>query len=374
MVFSDSSRARPDHKLPGLEVLRFAAALAVVLWHYQHFAFTADKSTALIKQQFPFYDLLEPFYEVGLFGVQLFWCISGYIFFWKYVTAIADRSVDGRTFFVFRLSRLYPLHLVTLLLVATAQLIYFRLNGTFFVYQDNDAKHLMLQLALASNWGLEQGDSFNGPIWSISIEVLIYVVFFLLLRFVSSSPLLNIAVIAACVAAPHAGVRSQICDCLAFFYVGGLAAMLRRRLARTAISSRAVNGAAWLLVAAMFLALLLLPVTPSAYTVLLGVLPMVVFCCAQPMQLSSAAQRAAEAAGNTTYASYLLHFPIQLATAIGFSAAGMPIPWQSPALLLAFLIATLAASYLTYRWFEAPAQVLIRHTLLRRRVGPALQG
>jgi peptidoglycan/LPS O-acetylase OafA/YrhL len=53
-------------------------------------------------------------YEAGECGVWIFWCISGFIFSWKYRDTISGRSVGGRTFFVFRLSRLYPLHLVTL--------------------------------------------------------------------------------------------------------------------------------------------------------------------------------------------------------------------------------------------------------------------
>ena len=34
------TKALPSgHKLPGLELLRLAAAFAVVLWHYRHFSF-----------------------------------------------------------------------------------------------------------------------------------------------------------------------------------------------------------------------------------------------------------------------------------------------------------------------------------------------
>ena len=128
----------PATKLLGLELLRFVAAFAVLIWHYQHFAYVADKAVDLARTSLPLYGLLQPFYEAGEHGVWLFWCISGYIFFWKYRDAIHDRSTGGWTFFVLRLSRLYPLHLVTLLLVAILQPIYFGLNGYFFVYQDND--------------------------------------------------------------------------------------------------------------------------------------------------------------------------------------------------------------------------------------------
>jgi peptidoglycan/LPS O-acetylase OafA/YrhL len=102
----------------GLELLRFVAALAVIVWHYSGFSYVADSPVNLFKNRLPFYGLLQPLYETGEYAVWALWCISGFIFFWKYRDAIADRSIGCGRFFVFRLSRLYPLHLVTLALVA----------------------------------------------------------------------------------------------------------------------------------------------------------------------------------------------------------------------------------------------------------------
>jgi Acyltransferase family len=193
-----TSTTPPTEKLLGLEALRFFAAFAVLIWHYQHFSYVADTPVDFVRNQLPFYGLFYPFYEAGVYGVWLFWCISGFIFFWKYRDAISGRTVGGWKFFVFRLSRLYPLHLVTLLMVALMQPIYFYLHGFFFVYQNNDVQHFIPQLFMASDWGLLRSNSFNGPIWSISVEVLVYAVFFLTLRFATKSPLANVIVIAIC--------------------------------------------------------------------------------------------------------------------------------------------------------------------------------
>jgi peptidoglycan/LPS O-acetylase OafA/YrhL len=186
---------RPANKLLGLEVLRFLTAFAILVFHYRHFAFVADKPVGLVNDRLPLYGLLHAFYDHGTRGVWIFWCISGFIFFWKYRDAIADRSVGGWRFFVLRFSRLYPLHIATLLLVALVQPLYFNLNGYFFVYQDNDLLHFLPQLLMASNWGFQDVLSFNGPIWSISIEVLVYFFFFIMLL-ATRSWLLNLVVIA----------------------------------------------------------------------------------------------------------------------------------------------------------------------------------
>ncbi len=78
-------------------------------------------------------------------------------------------------------------------------------------------------------------------------------------------------------------------------------------------------------------------------------------------------QKAVEAAGNMTYSSYLLHFPIQLMIVIGFALAKMRIPLYDETFFVVYLAVTLLASYLAFRYFEAPAQNLIRELLLRPR-------
>jgi peptidoglycan/LPS O-acetylase OafA/YrhL len=356
----DKLTSPPADKLLGLELLRFAAAFAVLIWHYQHFAYVADKAVDFAADRLPLYGLLQPFYEAGEYGVWLFWCISGYIFFWKYRDAIHDRLIGGWTFFVLRLSRLYPLHLVTLALVALLQPIYFHLNGYFFVYQDNDLQHFLLQIFLASNWGLQSALSFDGPIWSISVEVLVYVLFFVLLRFVTKSALLNLVIIVGCV-----GARGQLFACLSFFYMGGLAAMARRAISPTAFRNT-IDAIAWFIVVAVPLLAWIFMFYPTDRLdyALLAYMPVLIFCLGRDFRLPAPAQRLIEAAGNMTYSSYLLHFPIQLMIVLGFAIFGAPVPFYDATFFVSFVSATLLASYLTYRYFEAPAQIFVRRRLL----------
>jgi peptidoglycan/LPS O-acetylase OafA/YrhL len=352
----------PSEKLLGLEALRFIAAFAVLIWHYQHFSYVADKPVGFVTGEQPFYGLLRPFFEAGEYGVWVFWCISGFIFFWKYRQIISNRAIGGWTFFVFRLSRLYPLHFVTLMAVALLQPIYLHQNGFYFVFLNNDIQHLLPQLVMASDWGFVRSESFNGPIWSISVEVLVYAIFFLGLRFATRSPLLNVVVVLACMNIPI-----QICSCLAFFYAGGLAAIGRRALAQSQLRV-GVEAAAWGVAAAVpasiWLFSLLAAIVPWIF--LLSYTPVLLFCLSAPHALSVPTQRLVQAAGNMTYSSYLLHFPIQLTMAVGYSLLGRPIPCHEDWFFLAYIGTTLLASYATYRWFEAPAQALLRGALLSR--------
>ena len=45
--------------------------------------------------------------------------------------------------------------------------------------QINDLKHFLLSIPLMQYWGWQDNQSFNGPSWSLSTEILAYLVFFL---------------------------------------------------------------------------------------------------------------------------------------------------------------------------------------------------
>ncbi len=365
MTTPTSPPHRQENKLLGLEAIRFVAALAVLVFHYDHFAYVADKPVHFVREHLPLYDVLGFFYDYGLCGVQVFWCLSGFIFFWKYKDAIAQQVVTWKSFFIFRFSRLYPLHLATLLLVAVLQPIYFVQKGYYYVYQNNDIAQFIAQLFLANNWTLERVHSFNGPIWSISVEVLVYLVFFLMLRYISPSAWVNIAVVLLCVAAKLAGISPPILDCLVFFYAGGLAAITLRNFATTKYRRLTVGLAlAFVLMAPVAIgATQAYQYSHFAFVFLLTYVPALLYVTAQNFSAPAAVQRAVEAAGNMTYSSYLLHFPIQLTIALYFDYIGQPIPYYSLAFFTVFMLATLVASYCVYRLFEKPAQNYLRKTL-----------
>src|SRR5262249_47299325 len=135
--------------------------------------------------EFPAAQFLRFFYEQGGKAVSLFFVISGFVFYWLYSRAVASTRIGAQEFALLRFSRLYPLHLATLLIVAALQPLYLSATGSYFIYAYNDAKHFVLNLFFASFWGLQSDQSFNGPSWSISIEILLYAVFFLVVRFIS---------------------------------------------------------------------------------------------------------------------------------------------------------------------------------------------
>ena len=358
-------RAKQDNKLLGLEVIRFISALSVLIWHYQHFFYIADKPTDFIKEQQPLYSLLSLFYNYGYNGVYVFWCISGFIFFWKYREIIASNTISYKKFFVFRFSRLYPLHIITLFLVIILQAIYFVKKSYFFVYQNNDIRHFAYQLFLASDWGFTKGPSFNGPIWSVSVEVLIYCFFFITLKNLSKSSFVNIAVLLICLGAKYFEVTSPIFNCLTLFYIGGSSAIAFKHIQTTKYYKQ-------LRYLSLF-SLLALPVfiymTNSyqhrhfAPLFLMAYTPILLFFSAQHFNTSPAIKKTIQAAGNITYSSYLIHFPLQIAIALYFLNLEQKIPYYSSVFFIGFISVTLILSHYIYKLFELPAQNYLRRKL-----------
>jgi peptidoglycan/LPS O-acetylase OafA/YrhL len=181
-----SSQPRSAERYLSLDVLRGLAALSVVVYHWEHFLFfPGQDATPHAHASQPFYEVLRPLYDSGYMAVDLFFSLSGFIFFCFYANRIRYEGLSGGHFAYLRLSRLYPLHFLTLLLVAVLQYFYFNRYDAYFVYQDNDLRRFILQLLFASNWLPNEPYSFNGPIWSVSIEILLYALFFCVCRYAS---------------------------------------------------------------------------------------------------------------------------------------------------------------------------------------------
>ncbi|MEJ2793941.1 acyltransferase [Iodobacter sp. LRB] len=354
-----------NNKLLGLEVLRFIAAFSVLIWHYQHFSSMTSSSSIFIINRQPFYGLLSFLYNYGFYAVQIFWGLSGYIFFWKYRDLLTGKKITGKMFFILRFARIYPLHFATLIFVFILQLIYFMKSGEYFIYKNNDSFHFILQLVMASNWGFESGSSFNGPIWSVSVEVFVYFVFYFVLRAFGPSAWVNVAIILLCGLSTIIKVHSSIFLCLAFFYTGGLTAIIVRKLdsygGRNV--SYVISCIYVLIVPFIFSKMNFFDSQSRNFIFLLLYLPMVLFILSGNYVIHPRMSKGVEIAGNMTYSSYLIHYPIQLVIVLFCILYKKEIPFYSNVFFLFFIFITFFCSYFIYKYFEFPMQSYFRKLL-----------
>lgn len=354
----------PDH-FHAVDLLRGLAACAILLYHYRHMQFPPgvfDIYGGDMAGELPLYGWLFPFYLYGNWAVQVFWMISGFVFAKVY----AGKDTPGRDFALRRFARLYPLHFVTLLIVAALQPIAIERLGAPLIFGNIDAWHFILNLFLVPAWGLERGMSFNAPIWSVSVELLIYLLFWLVSKRLLSrglaGPLLLI-VGAGLMLRVEIG-SPNIWQCAQYFFIGTALFHI------AAHHARPVRDLG-LIVAAMATACVLM--TTLAAEVRLGnfFLPFAIALVGAAALIDlgpwGAGFSRLRFIGDSTYGIYLWNVPIQIAVLLVCAGLGIPATvWQHPAMLIAYLALCCIAGWLSFTWFEKPANRAILRLAERR--------
>lgn len=373
-------------RLHSLDALRTVAALAVVLAHWPQHFFAVAKFGRPISDA-PFYEELAGGYSNGPTAVTFFFCLSGFIFYWLYSDAVHQGKIGFGAFALLRFSRLYPLHMATLLALVPLVVVFHAMTGADFIYNNNDAYHFGLNVAFIQYWGVEEGLSWNGPSWSISVEIALYLLFFAVCRLLAPNVLQTIGLILASMALAH---FSSIAAGSIAFFAGGLAyhGFGRAQRHRT-VSAVAIAVLTTILIWRLFGPLTEGDVARRAVESLRNVIPsgsiddlllrgLLIFCGrARELALfpsliftfafleSATPQlpwHVLAKLGHISFGVYLLHFPMQLAVmiiALALSWPGDVFTW--PITFMGFFSCLLLSAFASYRYLERPAMVAVRH-------------
>ena len=350
-----------------LDTFRGLASLSVVVWHYQHF-FSPEAgviSPSFVPDQQPFYHVLRLFYVYGHEAVPVFFTLSGFVMFATYYQRISTREVSAWRFAALRFSRLYPLHLATLLFVVVVQQLSYAVDGKYIIFALNDGWHFALQLLFASHWGLQSGYSFNGPIWSVSVEIVLYAMFFVLTIVLGQrvqNPLIAVlAMFCAAVGLSHIPVAQALAHPAACFFLGGIAHAIW-----AAANSRRHQVVLAGTTAAVFASALAAHATvlPQAYLLHFIVFPAAIIFLAAVQCLLPTAGRGTRVLGDITYATYLIHSPIQISIMLMAKSTGYGVDFQTPAVFLLYFATVILLSIPIHHYFELPMQHWCRRKLL----------
>ncbi|RBL91361.1 acyltransferase family protein [Chitinophaga flava] len=380
-----------------LDAFRGIAAIIVILFHWQVFFYPGDVFVPEgdLNPQLPLYPYLSLFYTHGMLSVDIFFQLSGFIFFWLYSNAIASGKINFKKFSIYRISRLYPLHLVTLIAVAILQAIMYRRMGHYFFIQYNDIYHFCLNLLFMQNWGVEVGPSFNAPSWSVSVEIFLYLLFFLIckLKWHTNKMLLLLLI--------PAGAVMQHYDILIgkgvfSFFLGSLlyytySYILQQNKARQYFKIIGIlTIILWTLTVIFYYypffeqicnygIIRLNPnISPDKAADIYGVIRNLLFrvtvapCTILSLVLLETVRgqlhRRWALLGNCSYAIYLLHFPLQIVTVLLMQQFHLDrhlllSPWA----MILFVSMVFLLSMAVFYYFEQPAQDKIRQATLSRK-------
>jgi hypothetical protein len=208
---------RTIRPLAGIQILRAVAALGVVIHHMQ---------SELIQRGF---DNPFPDFEVGAFGVDLFFVISGFIMVYSSGRFFA-RPDGGRRFFLKRLIRIVPLYWLF-----TTLLVFIAIRGTWHTGAYSVKEFIASYLFIPAPDRLGLMIPTYPPGWTLNYEMFFYVCFASALRW--SRPIAVSLVVSALTALVILGYMVALPQpiafwtdslCLEFCYGIGLALLFLR--------------------------------------------------------------------------------------------------------------------------------------------------
>lgn len=150
--------------------IRFVAAAWVLLYHLQ-----GPLNTMGLLGIPVFDDVLR----VGRLGVDLFFALSGFILTHTYLTRLGPK-IKGRAtvdFWWLRLARVYPVHLVMLVIAGIAVVAQAKVTGEDLDRDWLNPIDFIKNLLLVQEWGADPQRGWNFVAWSLSMEWLAYLIF-----------------------------------------------------------------------------------------------------------------------------------------------------------------------------------------------------
>ncbi len=343
-----------SERLHSIDALRGIAALCVVVFHLK--VMTAHPGGAL--------GVTNAFGRWGndylWTAVDLFFLISGFIFAHVYLRDGALKAgTNARNYAVARVARVYPLHLLTLFVVAAIVWAGAPLTPSFdrtaVAY---DGYHFTLNMLMMQAAGIERTFSFNSPAWSLTSEFVCYALFFVLARAGRRWLVAGALMLIAMGIAAELGllpVPSRIARGLVGFFLGVLLHQHREMFLRTPFPILLGMSALAMLVAPQ-----LAGTRINAGVVMSFVAwPWLVLVCLHPASHRMLESRMMQFLGDLSYSTYLLHIPLALIFLTLNGGQYFEINrfyWLVPT----YVASLLFISWVSFKWFEAPARHWIR--------------
>jgi len=350
---------------PHLDALRILAAVAIVILHYSNYVEDTPAGRFIVTHSWHF----------NLF-VDLFFVISGFVIAAQYSGRVADRHSIGR-FLWRRLARIYPLHIATLAFyLAIALLLYFG-----YVRVDNPERYPLSDLpnqVLLLHAVDGQRLTFNFPSWSLSAEMLCYLLFPLVALVGLRRPMLVVGLALAVVAImtlyvtlsgappwPEWINKGGAVRALPAFFLGVSLFLFRDRIA-------GMPMAAVLLPALLAFVVVGWALPDMAAIGLIYLVAIAAVHCDVAMARTVLSRLRFGRWAHLTYSSYMLHMPV--ATFVVTVAGRFLAPhWLAGRFLLvaAAMAILVLASVASYRLFEEPLRRRLNAAFDRRRPAPA---
>jgi peptidoglycan/LPS O-acetylase OafA/YrhL len=355
-------------RLKPLDGMRGLAALAVAVFaHYQHFG--GDHQT------YPWATgtVTSWLYAHSWAFVDFFFLLSGIVLTYRYLDPISRGSLGQREFFVLRLSRLYPLQLLTLSICAAVQWRCLVLHKPEIIYDHSNLYHFFLNLVYLNSGGFEEAWAYNSPSWSVAVEVSAYLLFFI---YASKSRETYITASLCTVVAGLAIIRmgwmlpilnGNMARGMIGFFVGSFIFLVVRRFKELGAGRwfagacfAAMVGVFWLTYSIGYDAF----VGGTTLPLLFVIFPLVIVSGLEvPILAQILSLRPFTFLGDLSYAVYLVHVPVQMVLISILRERGHTAPVATKWFFFQFVLVVLFVATVVHKLFEVPMRRWMRERL-----------
>lgn len=318
------------------------------------------------------------FFKEGFVGVSFFFVLSGFIIAYNYQEKLLTKSTTKRTFWIARIARIYPLHLLTLLIAACI--------GGYVQYSDTVdwLKHFVASTFLLQPLfpSADYFFSFNSPSWSLGCEQLFYFCFPLVIPFLNNKQNLLIT-LSICLLLMLAGMYMTPDEQIkAYWYVNPitrlpdfLVGVLLYQLYKSVRNKKISYSTGTLLEAGVIAFFLLFYLSAafipkvyrySCYYWLPISLLILIFALQKGGISRLLSNRFLVIGGEISYSFYLIHLFIILTYSKMAAIYQWPTQWMISVPII--LCTTIVLSLLSYYYFEKPANKWVKRIFTKKTI------
>ncbi len=159
----------------GINITKFICAIIIAcIYHYKN----TFKAWKLLDKNI----LLRVLADYGFLLVELFFIISGYLFFISYYKRIRENKIGFQSFIEKRYLRIIPISAISVVVMFILQHIYYYKFEHFWIFNNNDFVNLILQMTGIQYWMNMSEGSLNNVTWYISVLLLCYIIYYFITK------------------------------------------------------------------------------------------------------------------------------------------------------------------------------------------------
>lgn len=345
-------------RIASIDGLHFIATLVIAFfYYYTHLGGNVA--------EYPFFHPLGVLYTHGYLAVEVFFILSGFKMAALYQNKVINKAIPFAPFMKKRLITIWPLLVATTLITEILQLALHQNCGFYFLHESSTLYDFIMNLFGINSAVALNVQTINGPAWTIPLNVVAYVCFYLVMRHAqddSCATAFSIIALLAGVAIQSGNfwypiINGNVARAIISFFIGVLLYEFQKK--QTTSAKRTLVCVASLLI--LVVSIFALRNWCDTYVGNIdGYFTFVVVPCLLLLALNSFVAiklfscRLMQLGAKWSYSMYLIHFPVSVAIAAVFALGGVPIDTTSANFFALRAAIIFVATVITYYLIEKP--------------------